>query len=70
MTLTGTTYDFASIPVKCEKCGESTLHKIKELEHANSVECKVCRAEIDVSTAEWRERIEQDAYVSKRVFKL
>lgn len=64
---TNMAYDVAIMPVECRGCGESSAHKIRELEHTDKVKCLHCRAEIDVSLPSCRERISSAAFASKQV---
>lgn len=63
---TGMAYDVAIMTVECRECGEPSAHKIRKLERTEKVECLHCRAEIDVSSPNWRERISSTAIASKQ----
>lgn len=67
MGATGTTYDFAMIAVECEQCDEVSQYKVREIEHVEKVKCRYCRADIDLSSPEWRGRISAAVETSKQV---
>ena len=46
--MSGTTFDYMQMPMKCPHCGQKHMESIKELSEKHTTTCAFCRESIDL----------------------
>lgn len=63
--MSGTAFNFARLEIPCPSCGHNDLQLIRELVANDTVDCRYCKAPIDLE--QWRAVIDQAAEVYKQI---
>jgi ribosomal protein S27E len=65
--ITGTSFDIASIWIRCPQCQKEGPHPLPDLDVNTDVICAYCGHVIDISTPDWRTKINEMAKVHKEI---